>query len=131
MKRYTAAVVLTAALLISGAFAGQKKQGPRIERAVVQFTEPVKLLSVTLKGEYVFVHDEDKMAAGEACSYVYARENGQQGKLVVSFHCQPIAREVSDQFTITVTPGSDPNLPELVEYRFAHSPEGHRVPPKA
>ena len=128
MRRYTVAVMLVAALLISGAFAGQKKEGPRIQKAIVQFAEPVRLLNVTLKGEYVFVHDEDKMAAGEPCSYVYARENGQQGKLVVSFHCQPIPREPSDQFTITVVPGPNSDLPELVEYRFAHSAEGHKVP---
>ena len=128
MRRYTVAVMLAAALLIGGAFAGQKKEGPRIQKAVVQFTEPVKLLNVTLKGEYVFAHDEDKMAAGEPCSYIYTRENGQQGKLVVSFHCQPIPREPSDQFTITITPGPNLNLPELVEYRFAGSTEGHRVP---
>jgi hypothetical protein len=131
MKRYIAAVTVAAALLISGAFAGQKKEEARIQKAVVQFTEPVKLLNVVLNGEYLFVHDEDKMAKGEACSYVYTRENGQQGKLVVSFHCQPVPREPSNQFTVTVTPGPNSDLLELVEYRFANSPEGHRVPPKA
>jgi hypothetical protein len=130
MKRYGFGLLVIGALLVVGALspagvAGQAKA----QKAVLQFDEPVKLLDVILKGEYVIVHDDERMAKGEPCTYVYARENGQQGKLVVSFHCVPVQREAADRFTVIVG-GYDPatRLPEMVEYRFAGSTEGHQVP---
>ena len=56
-------------------------------------------------------------------------EDGKQGRLVVSFHCIPVEREAVDHFTILVG-GFDPatKLPELIEFRFAGSTEGHKVP---
>ena len=130
MKRYILGIIITGAVIISGAFALPRTvDNPRIEKAVVQFTEPVKLQSVILKGDYLFVHDEEKMAKGEPCSYVYTYEAGKQGKLVASFHCIPTKREPVDHFTVIVsfTSAGSP-LPELLEYRFAGSAEGHKVP---
>lgn len=130
MKRYGFGL-LTAALLFSviGLAAPAATGQAKVQKAVLQFNEPVKLLGVILKGEYVIVHDEERMAKGEDCTYVYAREDGKQGRLVVSFHCIPVEREVVDHFTVMVG-GFDPatNLPELLEYRFAGSSEGHKVP---
>lgn len=131
MKRYIAAIMLVGALLISGAFAGQKKVEPRIQKAVVPFTEPVKLLNVILKGDYLFVHDEDKMAKGEPCTYIYAYEKGQQGKLILSFHCEPVPREATNSFTLIVVPVAGSDLSEIVEFRFANSADGHKVPTKS
>ena len=79
MKRYTfiiiiAGVVLVALLAVSG-----RAEKPPVEKAVVQFDEPVKLLNVTLKGEYLFVHDEEKMA----------RTND-----AIFMHCLPVRRNV-------------------------------------
>lgn len=130
MKRLLLAVLIAGALITSSAvFAAQIKGGaPRLEKAAVEFTETVKLLDVLLKGEYIFVHDDDKMAKGEDCTYVYTSDRGRQGKLVTSFHCEPIEREKSDRFTVIVEWNAAVNLPELVEYRFAGSTEGHKVP---
>ena len=94
----------------------------RVQTAKVEITEPLKLLNVILKGDYKFVHDEDKMAKGEPCTYVYDAA----GKLVVSFHCEPVERDRASQFKILVT--SSAGLPEMEEYQFAGSTEGHRVP---
>jgi hypothetical protein len=104
---------------------------PEIQKAVVQFTEPVKLLSAILKGEYLFLHDEGKMSRGEPCTWVYGRgETGKFDKLVVSFHCIPVERqEPAAQFKVIITGVATPfTLPEVIEYRFAGSTEGHQVP---
>jgi hypothetical protein len=130
MKRYGFALLVVGALLMGGAMAAPgRAEGPKTQRAVVVFDEPVKLLGVILKGEYIFVHDDERMAKGEDYSYVYARENGQQGRLVISFHCIPVQREAVDHFTVMIG-GYDPvtHLAELLEYRFAGSAEGHKVP---
>lgn len=130
MKRYGFGLLLVGALFMVGAASspGVARQA-KMQKAVLQFNEPVKLLDVILKGEYVIIHDDEKMAQGEPCTYVYTREDGKQGKLVVSFHCEPVQREATDHFTVIVG-GYDPatHLPELLEYRFAGSTEGHKVP---
>ena len=103
---------------------------PEIQKAVVQFTEPVKLLGAILKGEYL-LHDEGKMSRGEPCTWVYGRgETGKFDRLVVSFHCIPVERDQPAlQFKVIITGVASPfTLPEVVEYRFAGSTEGHQVP---
>src|SRR5262249_20957640 len=105
MRHYVIGVLLTGALIMaSGAFAASgRANNPQIEKAKVRFDDPVKLLDVTLKGEYLFVHDEDKMARGEPCTYVYTHVAGQEDKLVLSFHCEPVQRQKVDHFTVLVT----------------------------
>jgi hypothetical protein len=96
----------------------------KVEKAKVNFTEPLKLKDVILKGQYLFVHDEEKMARGEDCTYVY----DQAGKLIVSFHCEPVARDKAAQFKVIVTQTGISGISEIEEYQFAGSTEGHRVP---
>ena len=108
-----------------------KPQQPEIQRAVVEFTEPVKLLGAILKGSYLFLHDEGKMSRGEPCTWIYGRgETGNFDKLVTSFHCIPVERDApAEQFKVIVTGMASPfTLPEVIEYRFAGSTEGHQVP---
>ncbi len=50
-------------------FEQTKAQPPEIQRAFVEFTEPIKLLGAVLKGDYLFLHDEAKMARGEPCTW--------------------------------------------------------------
>jgi hypothetical protein len=108
-----------------------RPQQSEIHKAVVEFTEPVKLLGAVLKGEYLFLHDEGKMERGEPCTSIYARgETGKFDRLVVSFHCIPVNREVpAEQFKVMIS-STNPaiGLPEVLEYRFAGSTEGHKVP---
>lgn len=127
MRRLT--IGLLGLLLTVGVMAAPRADEPKLQKAVVVFNEPVKLLGVILKGEYVIVHDEERMAKGEDCTYVYAREDGKQGRLVTSFHCIPVEREAVNHFTVMVAM-TDPasNMPELIEFRFANSVEGHKVP---
>jgi hypothetical protein len=125
-------VIAIALVMVGGAVAGQLKSGARMSKAVVEFTESVKLMDVILKGEYLFVHDDEKMAQGLDCTYVYAHDKGKQGKLVTSFHCEPIQRDnKAERFTVIVEWNAATNLAELVEYRFAGDTEAHRVPKHA
>jgi hypothetical protein len=113
--------MIATALLISAP--ALRAGDARVEKAVVQFTEPVKLLNVILKGEYLFVHDKDKMAKGEPCTYIY-----QGSRLVISFHCEHVDRTKADRFIVVVSAPPANGLPELLEFRFAGSTEGHKVP---
>ena len=97
------------------------------ERAVIKFNQPVKLLGATLKGEYLFVHDDEAMARGEACTFVYKGEAETASKLVLSFHCTPAARGRVNNFTVRSLLTS-PGQYELREFQFSGSSEAHLVP---
>ena len=125
MKRLLLAATMLAALIVTiGAFAvNSKAEAKNNERATIEFIQPVKLLSVILKGEYLVVHDDALMAKGEDCTYVYDRA----GKLVVSFHCTPVERQKSNRFRV-VTRRIDPSgISEVIEIQFAGSTEAHQV----
>jgi hypothetical protein len=97
------------------------------ERAVMKFDRPVQLMDVMLKGEYLFVHDDEAMARGEACTFVYKGLAEVPGKLVVSFHCTPAVRGKVSNFTVR-TLLTAPGLYELTEFQFGGSTEAHLVP---
>ena len=97
------------------------------ERAIVKFTEPVQLMGITLKGEYLFVHDNEAMARGEACTFVYKGTDEIPAKLVVSFHCTPAVRPKVANFTVR-TLLTAPAQYGLSEFQFAGSTEAHLVP---
>jgi hypothetical protein len=97
------------------------------DRAVMTFNQPVNLMGVTLKGEYLFVHDDGAMAGKEACTFVYKGVTENPGKLVASFHCTPVERARVASFTVrtVLTPaGQD----VIREFQFAGSAEAHLVP---
>lgn len=102
-----------------------------IQTATVEFATPVKMLGAILKGSYLFLHDDGKMSRGEPCTWVYGRgEAGNFDELVASFHCLPVEwKEPAEQFQVILSGvTSSFTMPELIEYRFAESNEGHRVP---
>lgn len=124
------AVVIAMSSLVSFASAAP----PGKEMSVVDIPDKTKLLKVVLQGKYVFIHDDDKMAQGEPCFYVYEYSEDQTGKpearpdkLVVSFHCQPTPRGKANQIVLTFGVVSV-GLFELREIQFSGSSEGHRVP---
>ncbi len=129
MKRFNLTILTVVALFLIGGLLAPtgKAKTSKKQSVVVEFPQKVKLLNVMLKGEYVLVHDEEKMAQGEACTYLYTSVSGQPGSLVVSFHCQPVERKKADHFTI-VTTRLLPDILELQEYQFPGSTEGHQVP---
>lgn len=97
------------------------------QKATMQFSQPVILQGVTLKGEYLFVHDDAAMARGEACTRVYKGNVEVANKLVVSFHCVPIERAMTNHFivrSLQVAPGTV----EITEFQFKGDTEAHAIP---
>ena len=99
----------------------------KTERAVMRFDRPVTLMDVTLRGEYLFVHDDAAMARGESCTYVYKGTTEDPNRLVVAFHCIPVQRVKVDYFTVRTSPGATGDY-ELREFQFKGSTEAHLVP---
>ena len=122
-------VVLLCAIMISGSFAspGSAANAGQRDRAVMRFDQPVQVLGVVLKGQYLFVHDDAAMARGEACTFIYKGDSEIPSKLVVSFHCTPVQRVKANHFT-TRTAEISPGLVELREFQFDGDTEAHMVP---
>lgn len=118
------AVTLTA--LFSTSIAGVAGTTTK-ERGVITFDRPVQLLDVTLKGEYLFVHDDAAMARGEACTRVYKGPVESAAKLVKSFHCTHEQRTKVTRFTVR-SRELPSGLFEVQEIQFAGSADGHGVP---
>lgn len=122
------ALAVVALLTISGIASSGDAAGPARRWAIVTFSDPVQLGDQFLMGTYLFVHDDGKMAKGEACTSIYkfdpARGPREQ---VIAFHCVPANRDVCGATRITLRDrGLD--IPRLVEYQFAGDTEGHGVP---
>jgi hypothetical protein len=127
MKRLVLAVAILGTLAFGSGplLTGSKVQAATTERAVVEFTETVKLLDVFLRGEYLVIHDDSKMAQGEPCLKVY--RNGDPDNLIIAFHCKAIARDKAEQFTIRTSRRAWFDLPEVLEIQFAGSTTAHSV----
>ena len=131
MRRLFLLVLMVCAVALSGNLlpSTAKATSPHEERVLVEFNNQVKLLGVFLKGRYLIVHDDEMMARGEACTFVYSMKEGRQDKLVLSFHCTPVAREKAESFTIrSVSLLPSLGINEVLEIQFAGSSEGHLVP---
>jgi hypothetical protein len=130
MKSFLLFTALLCAVMLSTSSAPSvtnAANAARQERAVMKFNQPVKLMGLTLKGEYLFVHDDAAMARGEACTFVYKGVAEIPDKLVVAFHCTPVERARVANFTVrTLLSPSGEN--ELREFQFAGSTESHLVP---
>ena len=130
MKSFLLFIALLCAVVLSTSSAPSATHAANAakkERAVMTFNQPVKLMGLTLKGEYLFVHDDLAMARGEACTFVYKGNAEIPGKLVVSFHCTPVERAKVANFTVRTLLNSAGEH-ELREFQFAGSTETHLVP---
>lgn len=130
MKSFLVLIALLCAVVLGSSLAPSLASTAKVvkkERATMKFSEPVKLMGLTLKGEYLFVHDAAAMARGEACTYVYKGVAEVPSNLVVAFHCTPAPRNKVNNFTVQsfqISPGQY----ELREFQFAGSTEGHLIP---
>ena len=120
------ALLLAVVLSSSSAVTSKTSMAGNEHRAITQFNEPVRLMGVTLKGQYLFVHDDAAMARGEACTFVYKGEAKIASKLVVSFHCTPVQRLKVGSFVVRTELMNGFN--ELREYQFDGDTEAHMVP---
>ncbi len=130
MKKILLFITLLSALTLSGGWissASSTASATKKDRGTVIFTEPIKLMGITLKGEYLFVHDDEAMLRGERCTLVYKGRAEVRDQLVVSFHCTPVERAKAYSFTVR-TQKLWPGETEIIEYQFGGSTEGHMVP---
>lgn len=130
MKSLILFVALLFAVTFTSSSTVTSKASPehKMQRAVMQFNQPVRLMGVMLKGEYLFVHDDAAMMRGEACTFVYKGNAAIDSKLVVSFHCTPAERTKVASFTVRTIDAAGVN--ELREYQFKGDTEAHLVPAK-
>jgi hypothetical protein len=131
MKSFLLFIALICAVTLSSsstASVTNAANAAKKERAVMTFNQPVKLMGVMLKpGEYLFVHDNEAMARGEACTFVYRGDAEIPNKLVISFHCTPAERAKVGGFTVR-TLLTSPGQYEISEFQFGGSTEAHLVP---
>jgi hypothetical protein len=130
MKSFLLFIALLCAVVLSsslGSSVSNAANAAKKERAVTKFSQPVKLMGVTLKGDYLFVHDDAAMARGETCTFVYKGDAEIPEKLVVSFHCTPATRGRVAHFSVR-TLLTSPGQYELTEFQFAGGTETHLVP---
>lgn len=130
MKRVLLFIALLTAVALSSVTVPSlttAANSPKKQRAVTRFDQPVKLMAVTLKGEYLFVHDDAAMLRGEACTFVYKGNAEMLDNLVASFHCIPASRNKAASFTMRMVL-TEPGQYTLSEFQFEGSKEAHLVP---
>ena len=130
--------IIVGSLLLVGVFASgtmaTSGQGvaPARQWALTNFIDPVLVTDQILMGPYLIVHDDARMERGEPCTsfYRFDTAKGPQEE-VVSFHCTPANRKLTDKLTFTQT-GPVPNLgiARVTEYQFAGDCEAHGIPTK-
>jgi hypothetical protein len=127
--RILAGSLVLVALATAGTYAtGGAGVAPLRQWAIVQLKNPTLIAGRFVMGSVMFVHDEQKMAAGLPCTEVYRFEPGKgPTELVTAFHCVPRSRNVAGTFLMTTygTPGTPLRL---TEYQFAGDAEGHGIP---
>lgn len=119
--------LICAVVLTSTSFANDKSPAARKQRAIAQFNQPVVVQGVTLKGEYLFVHDDAAMERGEACTRIYRGNAEIAANLLVEFHCVPIQRTKANYFLVRTQQRAD-GVIELNEYQFKGDTEAHGTP---
>jgi hypothetical protein len=117
------ALVLASLSLEANASSPSKKQ-----KQLTRFDKAVRVHGVVLTpGQYLFVHDDEAMARGEACTYIYKGVAQDANKLAVSFHCTPVERTKAEHFLLRSVE-QPTGIVELREYQFKGDTESHLVP---
>src|SRR5262245_60136835 len=100
---------------------------PAREMMAVLFMKPVLVGTRVLLGNYVIEHDNDRMARGEPCTYIYAADDLRHA--VVAFRCEHLHRPRVEQASVTVSSMFDPfGMQKIREFQFAGEAVAHGVP---
>ncbi|MGE4086169.1 MAG: hypothetical protein AB7H93_24555 [Vicinamibacterales bacterium] len=100
---------------------------PAVQTTRVTFRDPVRVGDKILLGRYVIEHDNDRMARGEPCTYIYEADDRRMP--VVTFHCTHLTRPVAAAPTVVLGRGTVYPIRELREFQFAGEEASHGVPP--
>jgi hypothetical protein len=94
---------------------------PARQWGLTTFTDPVLVTDQILMGPYLIVHDDAKMERGEPCTTFYRFDPATGPKEeVVSFHCTPINRKLTDAISLfQIDPSANLRHPPVDEYQFA------------
>jgi hypothetical protein len=129
--------IIVGTLLIVGCLAvgtiasgGGNVAGPR-QWTLVNFVDPVTVQGQIVMGPVMIVHDDEKMANGEACTTFY-RFDPSRGprEEILSFHCTPVQRNIAQVTTLTLAKGLDGACKRLIEYQVVGESEAHQIPAK-
>lgn len=127
--------VIVLMLLVVGAMSvgvvasrGQGAAGPT-SWTLVNFVDPVRVLDHVVMGPVMIVHDDQKMAQGEACTTFYRFDlaRGPREELI-SFHCTPLQRTVASTTQLTVSERDESGCKRLLAYQIAGESEAHAIP---
>ena len=120
-------VVLCALIFGSVSWKSAAASDVQKRRAVAEFSNPVTVQGIVLKGKYLFVHDDAAMKRGEACTYIYEGVAEVRDNLVTSFHCIHVERAKAHNF-MWRTRETAPGMAELLEFQFSGETAAHAVP---
>jgi len=129
--RIIVGVVLVMALFCVGTFASRAgDRAGRRQWTVVNFMNPVQVKDRVVMGPVLIVHDDEKMARGEACTTFYRFTPGKgPGDELLSFHCRPVQRTTVDRTRFSVV-DAPAGCKRLTEYQIAGDSEAHGIPTK-
>jgi hypothetical protein len=96
------------------------------QQTQVWFQRPVRIGNTILQGRYVIEHDNDRMARGEPCSYIYAFND--RTKPVVTFHCTHLERGAVSTNTVVLYSTGDGGIQKMSEFQFIGETAAHGVP---
>jgi len=127
-SRLLVGALLVLAFCTAGGASTGSHASPR-QWAIVNFTDPVTLRGHILMGQYLVVHDDQRMAKGEPCTSIY-RFDANRGPqaLEVEFTCKPDQRAACDKTTFSVRRNPELGIATVVEYQFAGDSEVHGIP---
>lgn len=99
---------------------------PMVQVLDVFFRDPVRVGDRVLMGAYRIEHDTARMARGEPCTYIYARDDLRLP--VVTFHCEHLTAPSAPTATVTLAPATVPGPRALTAFQFAGETAAHGVP---
>ena len=110
------------AALVSPLHAEERSQ----ELLRVRFTRPTFFQGVLLRGDYLFLHEEDKMANEEPCLFVYRERTGTADTPIASLHGTVVEGARTAHARVEALRISEGTLWYLREIQFPGSTAAHR-----
>ena len=94
---------------------------------VVRFANAVMVGDRVLMGTYLIEHDNNRMAAGRPCTYIY--NMGDRRYPVVAFRCTHLRRDRANTPRVEMVSTGDPAIRDrMTAFQFAGEAAGHGVP---
>jgi hypothetical protein len=120
------ALAALAALVVVEAPLAQEIDKAR-QTMVVRFADPVMVGDRVLMGTYIIEHDNNRMAAGRPCTYIY--NIGDRRYPVVAFRCTHLHRDRAKTPRVEIVSTGDPAIRDrMIAFQFAGEAAGHGVP---